>query len=68
MKVPSNVIWNLTKKWNSHLVKFRDFQFSHDPLNLTGFHNASSSGNIDNCECNLGTRDNAVGVQAIREK
>jgi hypothetical protein len=44
MKVPSSVLWQLTKKSNSYIVKFNGQQFSHDPLNLTGFHNATDSG------------------------
>lgn len=44
MKIPSSVLWQLTKKNNSFLVKYNGQTFSHDPLNLTGLHNASSSG------------------------
>lgn len=59
MKVPSSVLWQLTKKNNSFLVKFNRQQFSHDPLNLTGLHNASSSG-LSN--------DGAIGLQAKKQK
>lgn len=44
VKLPSSVLWQLTKKNNAFLVKFNGQQFTHDPLNLTGLHNASSSG------------------------
>jgi hypothetical protein len=42
MKIPNEVVWQLTKKWNSSLLKSNGQQFSRDPLNLTGLHNASS--------------------------
>lgn len=57
VKLPNSVLWQLTKKNNSFLVKFNGQTFSHDPLNLTGLHNASSSGLSNN---------NAVGVQATK--
>lgn len=44
MKIPSAVVWQLTKKWNSFLVKANGQQFTRDPLNLTGLHNAADSG------------------------
>ena len=44
MRIPNEVVWQLTKKYNSFLVKFNGQQFSRDPLNLTNFHNASSAG------------------------
>ena len=44
MKIPNEVVWQLTKKYNSFLVKFNGQQLSRDPLNLTNFHNASSAG------------------------
>ena len=56
MKIPSAVVWQLTKRWNSHLVTFNGQQFSHDPLSLTGFHNASQSG----------ARDHAIGLTAAK--
>ena len=43
MKTPDNVIWALTKRNNAHLVKFNGNEWTHNPLSLTGFHNASSS-------------------------
>ena len=46
MKIPSEVVWQLTKRWNSNIVKFNGQQFSRDPLNLTGLHNASSTGSV----------------------
>lgn len=55
VKLPSSVLWQLTKKNNSFLVKFNGQTFSNDPLNLTGLHNASSAGLSNN---------GAVGVQA----
>ena len=47
MKIPSEVVWQLTKKYNSFLVKSNGQQLSRDPLNLTGFHNASQSGLVN---------------------
>lgn len=46
MKIPAPVVWQLTKRWNSQLVKFNGQQFTHDPLSLTNFHNASSSSEV----------------------
>jgi hypothetical protein len=43
MKTPDCVIWALTKRHNSHLVKFNGNEWTHNPLSNTGFHNASSS-------------------------
>ena len=43
MRQPSCVIWALTKRHNSYLSKWQGNEFSHNPLNLTGFHNASQS-------------------------
>lgn len=48
MKIPSEVVWQLTKKYNSFLVKFNGQQFSTDPLNLTNLHNSSSAGLSNN--------------------
>lgn len=59
MKIPSSVLWQLTKKNNSFLVKFNGQTFTHDPLNLTGLHNASSAG-LSN--------DGAISLQATKEK
>lgn len=59
MKIPSCVLWKLTKKWNSYLVKTNGQQFTRDPLSLTNLHNATSSG-ISN--------DGAIGLQARKEK
>ena len=58
MKIPSCVVWQLTKKWNCNLVKFNGQQFSYDPLNLTNLHNASASG----------TNDQAIGLVGRKEK
>ena len=62
MKVSSDVLWGLTKKNSAFLVqpagaKSRKEQFSVDPFNLTGLHNASSQGF---------TGDEAVGLAAER--
>ena len=43
MKIPSEVVWQLTKKWNSKLVKFNGQQWTSSNLSLTNFHNASQS-------------------------
>lgn len=43
MKIPSEVFWQLTKKWNSKLVKFNGQQFTHDPFSLNNLHNASQT-------------------------
>ena len=59
MKIPSSVVWQLTKKYNSYLVKFNGQTFSHDPLNLTNLHNASSAGI---------SKDQAVGIHATKVK
>jgi hypothetical protein len=62
MKVPSTVLWRLTKRWNSFLVKdirVSKNSFSKDPLNSTGLHNASASGLAN---------EHSVGVDMIKEK
>ena len=43
MKTPDCVIWALTRKHNSNLVKFNGNQWSTSALSPRGFHNASSS-------------------------
>ena len=53
-------MWHLTKKHSAFVVqpkgaKSRQEQFSKDPLNLTGLHNASQQGY---------TADEAVGITA----
>ena len=58
MKVPSCVLWSLTKKNNCFLVKqkgARCEEFSYDPMNLTGLNNASSAGFI---------AENGIGLNA----
>lgn len=60
VKVPSCVLWQLTKKNSRFIVqqkgaKARGDQFSCDPLNATGFHNASAQGY---------TTEGAVGIAA----
>ena len=62
MKVPGCVLWHLTKKHSAFVVqpkgaKSRSEQFSKDPLNLTGLHNASQQGY---------TAEEAVGVTAVK--
>ena len=57
VKLPNSVLWQLTKKNNSFLVKYNGQTFSHDPLNLTGLHNASQAGLSNN---------QAVGVQVTK--
>ena len=62
MKVPSCVLWQLTKKHSAYIVqpkgsKVSGSQFSSDPFNLTGLHNASSQGF---------TTDNAYGLQGVK--
>merc|ERR1740125_76501 len=52
MKSPDCVIWALTKRNNAHLVKFNGNQWSHSPLAMTGFHNASSSSSTINVKGN----------------
>jgi len=59
VKLPNSVVWQLTKKNNSFLVKFNGQTFSHDPLNLTGLHNASQAG-LSNSQ--------AVGLQSQKVK
>ena len=46
MKVPSCVLWGLTKRNSPFIRKYKNnrAQFSQDPLNLTGLHNASAEG------------------------
>ena len=48
MKTPDCVIWGLTKRHNSKLVKFNGNEWTHNPLSITGFHNASSSASTIN--------------------
>mmetsp|Transcript_17251 Transcript_17251/g.29056 ORF Transcript_17251/g.29056 Transcript_17251/m.29056 type:complete len:152 (-) Transcript_17251:265-720(-) len=60
MKVPSCVLWALTKKNSAFIrqqkgAKSRKECFSSDPLNLTNLHNASAQGY---------TNANSVGLQA----
>ena len=43
MKTPDCVIWALTKRNSAHLVKFNGNSWTHNPLSLTNFHNASSA-------------------------
>ena len=62
MKVPSCVLWQLTKKSSAFVVqpkgsKSRKECFSSDPLNATGLHNASQQGY---------TAEEGVGIQALR--
>ena len=62
MKVSSDVLWMLTKKNSAFTVsqkgaKARNEQFSKDPINLTGQHNASSQGF---------TKDLAYGLSATK--
>lgn len=59
MKIPSSVLWQLTKKNNAFLVKFNGQSFTHDPLSLTGLHNASTSGLAN---------EGSVGLQSIKVK
>ena len=60
MKLPNSVVWQLTKKWNAFIVQGNNNQqFSKDPLNLTGLHNASSSGLANN---------HAIGLQGVKAK
>lgn len=64
MKVPSCVLWQLTKHNSCFIVrqkgaKARNECFSNDPLNLTGQHNASSQGF---------TEDVAYGLSAEKGK
>ena len=68
MKIPNEVVWQLTKKYNSFLVKFNGQQFSRDPLNLTNFHNASSSGLSNNQSIGLSaakTQGKKKGVKRV---
>lgn len=53
MKLPNSVLWQLTKKYNTHIVKFNGHSFTSDPLSLTNMHNASQAG-LSN--------DRAVGI------
>ena len=55
MKVPSSVVWQLTKKYNTFLVKANGQTFTHDPLSLTNLHNGSQAG-LSN--------DRAIGLQS----
>ena len=57
MKVPNTVVWQLTKKYSTFLVKSNGQTFSHDPLNLTNLHNASQAG-ISN--------DRSIGLQSTK--
>jgi hypothetical protein len=64
MKVPSCVLWNLTKHNSAFIVqqkgaKSRGECFSNDRLNLTGLHNASAQGY---------TQDAAYGLSAEKGK
>jgi large subunit ribosomal protein L28e len=59
MKIPSEVVWQLTKKYNSFLVKANGQQLTRDPLNLTGLHNASQSGLANS---------GAIGLSAVKAK
>ena len=59
MKIPSAVVWQLTKKYSSFLVKSNGQQFTRDPLNLTGLHNASQSGL---------TNEGTIGLSAVKAK
>merc|ERR1711935_571164 len=43
MSVSQDVIWQLTKRNNSSLVKFNFNQWSKNKMNMTGFHNASQA-------------------------
>ena len=43
--VSSDVIWNLTKRNNSHLVKFNGNQWSRNPYSFDGLHNQTASKN-----------------------
>jgi len=43
MKTPDSVIWALTKRNSSYLVKFNGNEFTHNPHSVTGLHNASDA-------------------------
>lgn len=45
MKTPNCVIWALTKRNSSYLVKFNGNEFTHNPQSVTGLHNASDAAN-----------------------
>ena len=62
MRQPGDVLWMLTKRTSSFIrqpagSKSRRDQFSADPLNLTGYHNASSAGS---------TQERGYGLQVVR--
>ena len=72
MKVPSCVLWSLTKKNNCFLAqpkgsKSRNEQFSYDPTNLTGLNNASASGFINDSGIGLlGDKAESKAKKAFR--
>merc|ERR1712010_404484 len=40
-----DIIWGMTKKWNSQMVKWNHNHWSKSPFSQTGFHNASQAAN-----------------------
>jgi hypothetical protein len=48
MKTPDCVIWALTKRNNAYITKFNGNEWTHNPLSLTGLHNASSTASTIN--------------------
>ena len=68
MKIPSAVVWQLTKRWNSHLVKFNGQQFTHDPLNATNLHNASQAGLSNDHAVNVSIRKEASRGHVVKKQ
>jgi hypothetical protein len=53
VKLSNSVLWQLTKRSNSFLVKFNGSTFTRDPLNLTNLHNAAHAGLSNEGSLNL---------------
>jgi hypothetical protein len=48
MKIPADLLWGLTRKNSSFLVKRHNETFTHDPTSTTNLHNAADCGVANN--------------------
>ena len=68
MKVPSALLWGLTKQNNAFVVRRNGQEFTRDPSSLTNLHNASQSGLANDNAVSIGLIKGAKGSKGVAKR
>merc|ERR1711865_355537 len=68
MSISQDLVWQLTKRNNAHLVKFNENMWSKHPLNMSGFHNSSAAASTISVKATRATVERKSGAKQNQKR